>query len=388
MSVACDYLILAHRWYLPNGEVKVGGIDRTKDYLLWQGHSVALLEHPLTTVDVDYKQPKRSRLVLLKGSERTVLCDFEIKPSGNPWRWLFETPATNRVVTTHLDRGFVCFSADPLAGMTGLYLKDHGVARKSVLHFTDYAVRRSKNPILNFAYQRLCLKNLQGNDLVLCVSKRMEERFRKWHPGGKYMYFPNTPSATEFPGVPASQRNRRDIVLLGVADGMRHDVLMGAIKLLAGKGIMVRLHVIGGGGGERTVRELARKAGQEDRVEIHNFLPRPDALRLTASSGVGVVLYDGRVPWNYYRDSLKIREYAACGIPTVCDSSTGTAEEARQAGAALLANNEAELAIALDRLMTNDELYFKMSHDALAWAQANDKRMFIEAMMGRIGRET
>lgn len=367
---------------MPGGDAKLGGIDRTKDYLLKNGFSVALLEHPLTTVDVDYEQPKRSCLSILQGTERSVLCRFNIRPCGNPWRWIGEKLVSEKVVAKQLNPGFVAFAADPLSGLTSLGLRRMGLATKAVLHFTDYSPNRFGNPLLNFLYQRICVKNLAESDLVLCVSRRMQEHFKRWYPLSTYMFFPNTPEVSECPFCPVKERNRHDIVLLGVAgEGMRHDLLFAGLSKAARKYPRLKLHVIGGGGGEQILESKAEKLGIKESVIIHNFMPRPEALKVVAKSGIGVVLYDKAVPWNYYRDSLKIREYGACGLPVICDSSTGTAEEAREAEAAILVEAETELVDAFDRLLSDDGLYEKMSHAAREWAKKNDKRMYLEKMM-------
>ena len=82
---------------------------------------------------------------------------------------------------------------------------------------------------------------------------------------------------------------------------------------------------------------------------------------------------------------MKIREYAACGLPIVCDPSTGTAEEAAETGAAILVKDKTSLADALNRLMSDDVLYGRMSEAALVWAKANDKRLYLENLMDTIG---
>ena len=100
-------------------------------------------------------------------------------------------------------------------------------------------------------------------------------------------------------------------------------------------------------------------------------------------SGMGLIIYkEGVESFNYYRDSLKMREYAACGLPIISDKSTGTSEEAEKYGACLRIENSAEeIAKAIRFLLENDQAYRKFSQNALKWARAFDKRLLLKKII-------
>lgn len=384
----CDVLLIAHRWFLPDGSAKVGGIDRTKDYLLDCGFGVAFLEHPLTTVSINYDAPTVSTLSIHRRNDRRELARFACTPSSNPWRWIAERWHSPRIVRKHLKGDFVTISADPLCALAASALKRSGAARSCVLHVTDYADQRFSNPLLNQVYQSVCRSSLRSSDLVLCVSRKMIQVFEKRFNSGPYMLFPNTPHFNSCPRLPVAQRRRSEVVLLGVdKEGMRHETLVEAFAQFQSRKPDATLHIIGAGGGDQRIRELAQRAGIGEAVVCHGFLDRSAALELVSQCGVGIVLYDPAVPWNDYRDSLKIREYAACGVPVVSDSSTATAREASDEGAGLLGDDAATIAHALTTLCSNDAEYERRAEAAVAWAKSNDKQIYLEQLMKRIGLE-
>jgi glycosyltransferase involved in cell wall biosynthesis len=362
-----------------DGVAKVGGMDRTKEYALEQGLTVGLLENPLTTVGPEMSGGNVSRLSLLAADRREELEAFRVRPDAQPWRWFVEPWRSATVVRRHLAPGFVCFAEDGLSGLCSLSLRRSGHARACHLHCSDFATRRFGSRWLSAAYLAIYRHNVRRSDGVLCVSQRMIHHFRTWDVRRPYVFFPNTPDCDATPLLPVAERRRGQLVLLGPSHtGMNHGMLVEGLKALVARYPEVRLAVVGSGGAERRIRERAEAAGIAGAVEIRGFLPRADALRAVAQSWLGVVLYTDEDPFNYYRDSIKIREYAACGLPTVCDATTGTGEEGERAGAARRVRTTAEFVEAVSRLLTDAGLYVRTAEAARRWAVANDKRRLLE----------
>ena len=74
-----------------------------------------------------------------------------------------------------------------------------------------------------------------------------------------------------------------------------------------------------------------------------------------------------------YADSLKIREYAAAGLPTVCDNIYSTSDEIKQYNTGFVYNDYREMADVVLRLIKDESLYRRLSQNALAWAKKMDK---------------
>ncbi|MBU0649656.1 hypothetical protein KJ605_01475, partial [Patescibacteria group bacterium] len=95
--------------------------------------------------------------------------------------------------------------------------------------------------------------------------------------------------------------------------------------------------------------------------------------------------YENINSFEKYADSLKIREYAASGLPVVCNKNISTAAEASEKGLLLLCDNVHDLAQALENLITNKMLYMTMRDRALAWARDNDKKELLCQLYSSIG---
>ncbi|MBN2301447.1 MAG: glycosyltransferase [Lentisphaerae bacterium] len=379
LKTACDYLFLTHRVY-HEGKPKAGGIDRTREYFLKQGSGVALMENPLTTYGTECSGDYISRLSISKGGEAHELGNFSVWPKRNPWRWFIEPFQSVVLIRRCLAPGYVCYAGDPLSGWMALRLKRMRLARLVIMHCTDLAPERFQRKWLTGAYTFLYKRVVQESDIVLAVSRSMIEEFRKWNDTREYIWFPNSPMCDQIPLCPQGERNRKHLVLLGPSVGdIDNGMVVKLVQRLHATDSAWKLLVVGGGGGEKHILEEAAKLGIQSAVTAVGPRPWKEALHLVAQSGFGVVFYRGENMFNQCRDSIKIREYAACGLPIICDASTETAREGRDAGACILMNDENDLAEVVATLQ-NRTVYEEMSQNALKWAKANDKRKYLEEL--------
>lgn len=384
MRTSCDYLFVTHRLYV-EGKAKIGGLDRTKEYLLAKGHRIVLVENPLTTYGDALSGGFVSRISLLEGSKSVELATFSVWPRKHPWRWFREPSDSAGMVRKLIEPGFAAFAGDPLSGLVCQKLRKSGDARVTVLHCTDYARDRFSNPVLNLVYNRMYRFVVSASDHVLCVSSRMADEFNGWSTENHCVHFPNTPDADQMPVQQVEARKRNRIVLLGASkEGMDHRLLINGLARLRASIPDIQLLMIAGGGSEDVVGGLASAAGVADIVERTGFLPREKALEMVAGSYIGFVYYNETEGFNHYRDSIKIREYTACGLPVISDLSTETAQDGIKAGACIGISSEDEFVKAVQSLQ-DPKRYAEMSRNALSWARANDKRRYLDDLYAKLG---
>lgn len=382
-KVKGDYLLITHRIY-QDQQPKLGGLDRTKEFLLSKGHRVVMIESPITIFGRHLVLEYKSFLSLLRGDQRKVMAEFKIFPRKVPLIWVSEPFFNYFFVRKHCRPRFKkCICADPLSFLSGYFLKKMGFTEEVIFHVTDYSDDRFENRLFSLIYAYLFKFCLKKADLVLVISGRMLARFKKIFPGGNYSYFPNSPIYAKVPRRKISQRNKQSLIILGLSiKGMEYRNVIRAIKKLKPAFPKLEFKVIGSGGAEEEVRNLAKEYHLSDEVKIYGFLPRAKALRLVASSGIGVIIYKDVEPIHYYRDSLKIREYAACGLPIIADKSTFTSKEAEKHGACLrVKNNVEEIAQAVRLLLKDPLTYRKYSQNALKWARTFDKEKLLNQII-------
>jgi glycosyltransferase involved in cell wall biosynthesis len=133
----------------------------------------------------------------------------------------------------------------------------------------------------------------------------------------------------------------------------------------------IRLNVIGHV--EETTIKLFSKNGVSKNIVFHGSLPYNEAMKKMATYYLGITSYEVLNSYTYYADSLKIREYAVAGLPIVCDTIYGTAEEVKRYGAGLVYSTTLEMVEAVETLCKDEELYRRKSLNALAWAKKMDK---------------
>ena len=101
-------------------------------------------------------------------------------------------------------------------------------------------------------------------------------------------------------------------------------------------------------------------------------------------ASIGITCYSAQKSYVYYADSLKIREYAAAGLPIVCDTIYGTAQEVKEYDAGFVYNSAQEMAISINQLIENKNLYKQKSERAIFWAKKMDKKKLLRELYGKL----
>jgi len=369
---SCDFLCLAHRLET-KGAVKPGGIDLIVDYLLKRGQRVAMLENPLNGRG-------ETRLLLREGEASRTLARRRL-PGAGPMRWFLETLVTPNLVNGHLQGDFTVICADPLNFAAAGPLLHPG--RRGILLVVDYTPRRFEARWLNAAYQRTFRSALGKAAQVWAASAPAAELCRELTgEPQKVFWLPNSPFLADFPRVSPGQRDPADLVLVGHLNASTDlETVAGGMAALAGNVPRINLTVIGPG-----VRreEAFAEAGVGDRVRYLGQLARSEARVAMSRAGLGLAFYGGDPDLDAYRDSLKIREYAAAGLPIIGDGITPTAREGRRVGACFPAETPEEMAKTVKNFLDDPDLYREASENALAWAREMDKERILSGLLAQL----
>ena len=133
-----------------------------------------------------------------------------------------------------------------------------------------------------------------------------------------------------------------------------------------------RLHIVGDGPIYRDVKELVDKLDLGRNVIMHGSLPRTEAMRVLAKS---MILTHPSLAEGF---GIVIAEAYAMGKPVIAHKSTYSYELVAKTGAGLMINtlNEKEYANALTQLLTDKNLYRRLSQRALEVSE----KFSVEAM--------
>jgi glycosyltransferase involved in cell wall biosynthesis len=244
----------------------------------------------------------------------------------------------------------------------------------NILH--DYYARRSiraSNPIAKRVFalearrlRRYELSALRGAGLVLICSSEEKEMLRGLDPELPVEVIPNGVDSGYFaPVVSDAFENPPDLVFLGdMAYPPNHDAVVEFVRSV--------------------FPELVRRVGQV-RLIVVGKDPRPELLRLAAGRGDLVVTgfvddvreYLGRarvfvVPVRYGSGTrLKILSAFSMGIPTVSTTLGAEGISCRDGHDILIADEPAEMAAAVHRLLTDAELHRSISRSSRKIATEN-----------------
>lgn len=368
--------IVTHAVYYEKGEI-YGPADAIAKYLSEKHESYIYLKHPLWG-------SHRSRLLTFKEGKRQSI---SIGPSvAGILRYLVDTVLTIKTFWG-IPRPAIIIGVDPLNCFGGVLLKLLGKCDQLVYFTADFADVRFPNPILNKIYHffdRVCARNA---DYCWSVSTRIVAYRRKQGVKDENnLLIPNAPAFAKIKRQQMSKINIYQLVIVSnLQAGVAFDAIFQALKKLAAKYNNIRLVIIGGGEGEAGVRKAIEKYHVTDRVQILGRLPHEAVHKILAQSGIGIALYEDTAAWRYYSDSMKARDYMACGLPVLISGNLATVDDIVKAGAGLAIKPTTNNIIkAVEKILKDKATYKTYREHAIADAKSNDIEVILHNAMSRL----
>jgi glycosyltransferase involved in cell wall biosynthesis len=278
-----------------------------------------------------------------------------------------------------------------LTALGGVFLKKMNYFSFLYFHLTDYSEKRFANSFLNFAYQTIFKIAIRNADLVGCVSSASLGLVKGL--GAKDAMF--VPNSRDFEAdtqyrVPISARERFSLITTPAFVGERYRIydLVEVIASLKKKFPKIKLRVVGGLElEEEYVNKIKSLIDAEDlgeNVEFVGFVSKEECTRLSAMSWLGVALFDKESSFRKYADSLKIREYASLGVPTITDTNVASnTKDVRKYKVGVVTKSPESIQKAITNLFEDETGYKKISENALNWAKKFDKRKIVENLFER-----
>ncbi len=359
-------LFIIHRLYFKN-IAKKGGIDRILTFLARQNQTTSI-EHPFESIH----HPS------FLTSKRTTY-EYMAKLKA-PFIWLEEIFINIFWILKDTKKYHLAIGSDPLNFFSCYLLKKLGRVGKTQFHSTDYSPIRFKNKLLNFFYQYLYRFSLRHADYITVVSQRM---LKNALPHTVFL-LPNSPSFHDIDRVPIIERRKKTLVLtVGLfKNQVDLDILLDCLEILKSKDPEIMLHIIGHVGDDSIDTFYKKKLHKN--VVFHGILPYEKTIALVAQSTIGITCYKKEGQYMYYGDSLKIREYAAAGLPIVCDNVYATSEEVRQYDAGFVYTTPQEMVASINQLIENRNLYKQKSDNAINWAKMMDQEKILRKLYNRL----
>ena len=113
--------------------------------------------------------------------------------------------------------------------------------------------------------------------------------------------------------------------------------------------------------------------GIENHVTFIGPMSHKELLKLLSKAAIGLALYNDMRSWAYFSDSMKARDFLACGLPVLITKNTSTADDIKRANAGFVVEaNEKQLTHAIDNMFSDKGLYLGFRKNALDLAKEHD----------------
>lgn len=216
---------------------------------------------------------------------------------------------------------------DPLNAFNGLFFKIFNTEVKVTYLVPDYSTKKYENFLLEKIYKTIERFVSKKADNLLCVSKAIFD-IKNVRPN--VYLFNNYPAFSIVPSTKEMKRNKKKLFMVGYLDDYyKLDELFEAISMLR-KSFGVDFYIIGGGKKEEDYKDKAKRLKVDEFVNFVGFMPRDKMLKYISKMGVSLCIYSDNNTFNYYRDSVKIRDSIAVGIPVITTNNHDNSKEVEE----------------------------------------------------------
>jgi len=377
-----DLVVLIHRLYY-GGEPKKGGLDLVLDQIVARGFRVLIVEYP-----IDYQIYQVVKVSTLDSNGKECLLSIKMPIKNNFLDWFLELLFSVYFSIKFKLFGCAVISSDPLSTLPALFLRKIGFFSFHYYHSVDYSLTRFANPTLNSFYKFLFELGARNADLVGVVTPKAEERIKsiKVH---NIICIPNSPDfdyCTRF-RKDIRQRASNTMVVTCSEVSYKYKIyeLVELLSVLKRDFKNSTLKVVGyfdpSDSYCQSLLQLVEGKNLGDSVVFCGHVDRDLNMDIIGSAYIGLAFYDNSFSHIGYGDSLKIREYAALGLPTVSDKTTPTSDELEKEKAGFTVDSFGEAYEKISLLISDPKLYADCSRNALGWAKKVDKRVVVKNLL-------
>jgi len=282
----------------------------------------------------------------------------------------------------------VFIGVDPLNACAGIVVKQLRLSKRTIFFCADYAIERFGNPLLNAFYQLLDVVSMRFSDEVWSVSKRIVGyRKKKGLEKCKNKLLPNAPFFEDVKRKPLSSIHPHTIVIVSALEkGVAFGLLIDVIGKLRKKVRDVKLIIIGSGSLEKSLKQKVSQNHLGRCVTFLGAMSHDKMFSILTKCGVGVALYNysDTKSFHFFSDSMKVRDYAASGLPIVISGNSGICEDIEKEGAGIHVDiTEDSLYNALYMLIKNKSIYRKYRNNAISFARKYDTFAILDTYINK-----
>jgi glycosyltransferase involved in cell wall biosynthesis len=265
----------------------------------------------------------------------------------------------NKINTLPIFVGINTFNA-----FIGLVLRKFGKVDKVIFYTAEYSLNRFNNKLFNKLYlsmDRYCAR--YSNEVWNPSTRIMEVRRKTKYHAAKQLFVPNTPSGQK----PTTYKYTkiRKMILVGTLSrkAINFDLIFHTLQKLIVLHPYLRLFIVGSGPDELWIKSRIKDFNLTHNVVLLGYQTHDIVLKTIRKCDLGLAIYSGLESWTYYGDSMKIRDYLACGVPVVMTDTCSTADDIRNQKVGYIIKTSYQLYQVVNKLCNKKELYIKLQRN-------------------------
>ncbi len=281
---------------------------------------------------------------------------------------------------------YTYIGVDPLNGFTGAILKLINSKIKFIYFSVDYADRRFDNLLTNFIYHFMDRISLYFSDQIWCVSSRLlKKRMTQGVNKNKLILLPNSPLDLIKPSKYNGNYNL--VIVSNLEKTIDFESVFKIIKILSMKYKNIKLNIIGSGTEDKPLRQFVKKLKITPYVTFLGQKNHTQVVKIINRSFLGFALYTKKNSWNIYGDSMKTREYIACGIPVIMNDIPSTSEDVIKYEAGLVLhkwNNRSgvnKISLFIEKCITNLKYYYTLRNNVKSMSKNYNKKRILDEIL-------
>ena len=370
-------VIVAHALIASDGKAVYGTGSSLESYLEGKDVDYLLVKHPIFgafPTQVSGRINNGPFFYKLERSNSQIL----------PLKTLQEMIITFKLIKKYFSKVDIYLGIDPLNALFGILIKKINRIDSIIFYTADYTLKRFDNIFLNFFYHftdRFVIK--LANEVWNVSSRITALRIKQGVERQRNFFVPNSPFFHKIKRLTVDQINKHEMVLVSTSPkSTDFSLIFQAIRMLTHKYPDIRLKIIGLANWQETFsREIERLAIKKN-IVFHSRMPHKKLLSIFCRSAVGLALYTNQYSWTYFSDSMKARDYLACGLPVIMTDISSTARDIRKSGAGLVISlKKNDLVPTIDKLFNNKNYYRKLRMNAIKLAEKNDIGMILNSRL-------
>jgi len=276
---------------------------------------------------------------------------------------------------------------DPLNAFSAVISKKLNLVKSNIFYTADYAHERFVNKVMNNIYHALDLFAAKNSDQVWNVSSRIVQAREKQGIDSKIIFLiPNTPEFRKTRRLPLSKINKHDLVIVSnLTRAIDYPLMIKAVSLLEKKYKDIKLKIIGSGEYQPELEKLVSKLKLEDKIIFLGRKPHKEVLDILSKSAIGVAIYTKDKPWTHFGDSMKVREYMACGLPVIMNDIASTADDVNRYKAGIVLKGKGKgFEKAVDEIFSSKQVYQQYRKNAVELAKKYDFTKSVDYAFAKI----